>query len=98
MLVRIVKMTFLNENIASFEQIFEQHKHRIRSSEGCSHLSLYQDKAAPATFFTYSHWEDGEALENYRNSDFFKKVWGETKALFADRPEAWSLQQITTLN
>ncbi len=98
MFVRIVKLTFKKENIASFGQIFEKTKHTIRNFEGCSFLELYQDRDNPMVFFTYSHWNTEGDLENYRNSDFFKKVWGETKLLFAERPEAWSVNKIETLN
>ncbi|MFT7189145.1 MAG: quinol monooxygenase YgiN, partial [Sediminicola sp.] len=56
MFVRIVKLTFKKENIASFEQIFEGSKNRIRKAEGCTFLELLQDKENPHIFFTYSLW------------------------------------------
>jgi heme-degrading monooxygenase HmoA len=40
---------------------------------------------------TYSHWTGEEALDNYRHSELFRVTWAKTKQLFADRPEAWSL-------
>ncbi|MGB5818864.1 MAG: antibiotic biosynthesis monooxygenase family protein [Saonia sp.] len=98
MLVRIVKLTFKKENIASFKQIFKETKHTIRNFEGCSFLELYQDKNNPTVFFTYSYWDTDNDLERYRNSDFFKQVWGKTKLLFAGKPEAWSLDSIERLN
>lgn len=91
MLTRIVKMTFETENIASFERIFRASADRIRSTKGCRHLELYRDMKDPAVFFTYSLWDSEADLEAYRNSEFFAGVWGETRKLFADRPEAWSL-------
>ena len=97
MLVRIVKLTFKKENIASFEQIFDQSKQYIRDFEGCTFLELYQDKENPTIFFTYSYWENQTALEDYRKSELFKGVWGETKILFAAKPEAWSLKKISNL-
>ncbi len=98
MLVRIVKLTFKTENIASFEQIFNTTKEGIRSFEGCNFLELYQDKNNPAVFFTYSYWDNEAALDNYRHSDFFKEVWAKTKILFAGAPAAWSVNKIETLN
>ncbi len=98
MFVRIVKMTFKKENIASFERIFEQNKHDIRAFDGCLFLELYQDKGDPTIFFTYSYWEKEESLERYRESDFFKSVWTQTKSLFESKPEAWSVDKIETLN
>ena len=54
-------------------------------------LELYQDKTNLEIFFTYSHWEKEQNLEDYRNSDLFKNVWATTKTFFNDKPEAWSL-------
>ena len=98
MFVRIVKLTFKKENIASFEQIFEGSKNRIRKAEGCTFLELLQDKENPHSFFTYSLWQSEENLDNYRNSELFKTIWGETKKLFAVRAEAWSVDKKITLN
>ena len=98
MIVRIVKLTFEKENIASFERIFEDTKDTIRKTEGCSLLELYQDVTNPTVFFTFSHWESEKHLEAYRTSLFFKNVWGKTKVLFDQKPEAWSVQKIHTLN
>nr|WP_298998366.1 antibiotic biosynthesis monooxygenase [uncultured Allomuricauda sp.] len=94
MLIRIVKLTFKPENIASFESIFESSKHTILGFSGCTFLELYQDIKCPNVFFTYSHWEDELYLEAYRNSNFFKDVWQNTKALFSDKPEAWSVNKL----
>ena len=98
MLVRIVKLTFKKENIASFEAIFEENKIKIRQAEGCTFLELLQSKEAENVFFTYSYWNSTTDLENYRNSKFFKSVWNSTKLLFEDKPEAWSLMKKETVN
>ena len=86
-------MTFKPENISSFERIFKTSSHRIRSFHGCSHVALLQDKGNPCIFFTYSLWDSADDLEAYRKSDFFREVWGQTRELFAERPQAWSLKQ-----
>lgn len=93
MLTRIVQMTFEMENIPSFERIFDASRSRIRSFPGCHHLELYSDLENPMVRFTYSIWESEEALEAYRNSEYFKSVWGRTRKLFSARPKAWSLQK-----
>lgn len=98
MLVRIVKLTFKTENISSFENVFEETKQHIRNFEGCTLLELYQEKERPNVFFTYSYWDNTEALDKYRNSDFFKAVWSKTKVLFDAKPEAWSFTKKATLN
>lgn len=96
MLVRIVKLTFKVENISSFEQIFEETNRFIRNFDGCEFLEAYQEKDNPKVFFTYSHWKDETALNNYRNSDFFKSVWSRTKVLFDAKPEAWSVRKVVS--
>ena len=98
MLVRIVKLTIKKENITSFEQTFEENKQHIRNFKGCSLLELYQDKDNPSIFFTYSYWDSNESLQGYRNSDLFKGIWKRTKLLFADKPEAWSVNKNVSLN
>ena len=98
MIVRIVKLNFKRENIASFEQIFEETKDRIRNFNGCSNLELYQSIEEPGIFFTYSYWSSDEALQAYRQSEFFNRVWGNTKVLFKEQPQAWSLNTVQKLN
>ncbi len=98
MFVRIVKMSFHTEKITEFEAIFETKKELIRANKGCLLLELYQDKNNPEIFFTYSYWDKEEDLENYRNSELFKKVWTQTKTLFNDKPEAWSVDKKVSLS
>jgi quinol monooxygenase YgiN len=97
MFVRIVKMGFQPENIDTFLADFEAVKSKVRGFEGCLFLELYRDKNNTNQFFTYSYWKDEEALENYRNSDLFKGVWENTKQYFNQKPEAWSLDKLVSL-
>jgi len=97
MLVRIVKFRFRESEINTFKAIFETSKNRIRETAGCTFLELYQDKKNPTVFFTYSHWLSEDHLNTYRNSDFFTQVWSKTKLLFADKPEAWSVNKLDSL-
>lgn len=96
MIVRIVKMSFEKDKIDVFKSFFETVKHKIRNFDGCLHLELLQDKANPSHIFTCSHWESEEALNNYRHSDLFQPTWAKTKALFNDKPEAWSTTIISS--
>ncbi len=98
MLIRIVKLTFKPENIASFKQIFEESKPIILQFNGCTLLESYQDINNPNIFFTYSHWDTESDLNNYRVSDFFKNVWGNTKKLFSEKPEAWSVERVQKIS
>jgi len=97
MFVRIVKMSFHEENIPKFLENFELMKEKIRNAEGNRLLELYQDKNNPEIFFTYSYWETENDLENYRNSELFYDVWQFTKKLFNDKPEAWSVDKLVSL-
>ncbi|WP_353778360.1 antibiotic biosynthesis monooxygenase [Winogradskyella sp. 3972H.M.0a.05] len=98
MFVRIVKMSFEPSNVDAFLENFEANKNNIRAFEGCEFLELYRAKQQDNIFFTYSYWRSEDDLENYRHSDLFKAVWAKTKPLFNAKPEAWSVDKITTLN
>ncbi|HMI08216.1 MAG TPA: antibiotic biosynthesis monooxygenase family protein [Flavobacterium sp.] len=97
MFVRIVKMSFHEENIPAFLANFELMKHKIRNSPGNRFLELYQDKNDKCIFFTYSYWETEQDLENYRQSELFYDVWQFTKKLFNGKPEAWSVDKLVSL-
>ena len=93
MIIRIVKMTFMEEKVSLFQSLFDQHKDLIRAFDGVQKLELLRDQDQSNIFFTYSIWDDESHLEQYRNSDLFKMVWGQTKALFKDKAEAWSVDK-----
>jgi (4S)-4-hydroxy-5-phosphonooxypentane-2,3-dione isomerase len=97
MLVRIVKLSFHQENISTFLDNFELVKNQIRNFPGNRLLELYQDKNNPSVFFTYSYWESENDLENYRKSALFNEIWDFTKKLFNDKPEAWSVDKLDSL-
>ena len=94
MLVRIVKMTFQPSETEAFQELFQKNKEKIRGFEGCNFLELYRDKNEDNIFFTYSYWENEEALEKYRISTLFQEVWSDTKKLFSGKPEAWSVDKV----
>ena len=94
MIKRIVKMSFRQEEVENFKLIFKNNWSFIKGFEGCSHVELLQDENDRSVFFTYSLWESESHLNNYRKSDLFAKVWGATKLLFNEKPQAWSLNQI----
>lgn len=97
MIVRIVQMHFKKDAVSSFQKLFDIHKEQIRAQEGCQLLELYQDTVDSCSFYTYSYWENEEALNNYRDSALFSKVWPATKALFDQKPSAHSLTKIHSL-
>lgn len=90
-------MSFHEENIPAFLENFELIKVKIRNASGNRFLELYQDKSNKSIFFTYSYWETEDDLENYRKSELFNEVWAFTKKLFNDKPEAWSVEKLASL-
>jgi len=94
MIKRIVKLTFQDDKIDKFLQIFETSKSKIRNFEGCQHVELLQTKSPKNVFFTFSIWENETALENYRHSELFRNTWAQTKVLFSDKPAAWTVDLI----
>lgn len=98
MLVRIVRMTFQADRLSDFDTLFQTHKQLIRSFPGCLHLELHQDANDPHVRYTYSHWENQAALDAYRHSELFGKIWPDTKALFSGRPQAFSLVSMETVS
>jgi heme-degrading monooxygenase HmoA len=97
MIVRMVRMTFKEELIPDFMKVFDESKQLIRSFPGCLYLELLKNADQPHVIYTYSHWEQAADLENYRNSDLFNTTWARTKILFADKPSAWSMEQLMKL-
>ena len=88
-------MTFRNESVQTFiTEVFEQSKTRIRAFEGCRHMELVRHKTSPNLLFTLSIWDNEAALENYRASALFADTWAKTKALFAEKAEAWTVEVI----
>jgi len=97
MIKRIVKLTIKTEHLADFFDIFESSKVHIAAQPGCQHVEMLQDVNDPRLCFTYSLWDNQDSLDAYRKSALFGKVWPQTKALFDSKPEAWSLEQKSTV-
>lgn len=87
-------MTFREEELESFVLLFDKKKTLIRNFAGCTHLQLIQDQESPCILYTYSCWESEGHLNDYRRSDLFKETWVSTKALFAEKPEAFSFNRL----
>lgn len=97
MFVRIVKMSLHSKYIEDFQKMFDEKKTIIRNFKGCQLLELYQDKNNSEVFFTYSYWNAEKDLERYKQSDFFKTTWIQTKSYFNAKPEAWSVSKKISL-
>lgn len=92
MINRIVKMEFKDENCQDFADFSEEIKNTIRNFEGCHELNIHRDIKHKNIFFTCSVWENEEALNKYRKSDFFNNIWPQTKKWFSAKPHAWSTE------
>lgn len=89
-MIRIVKLTLDPTHLPSFLAHFDTVKEQINSFPGCLGMQLLLDQKKEGVIFTYSKWENPEALENYRNSVLFASIWPTVKQWFAAKPEAWS--------
>lgn len=94
---RIVKMTFRPEEVNNFLEVFAECSSSIRAFPGCLHLELWRGKRQEHVLFTFSKWENEEALENYRHSELFQTTWAKTKPLFAEKAAAWSVDTLAEL-
>lgn len=96
MIKRIVKLYIRIDQVENFIELFNQNKKTIRSFDGCFHAECLQSVDDPCVFFTYSHWQSVDHLNKYRHSEIFRKIWKQTKALFGDKPIAWSTKEVST--
>ncbi len=84
-------MTFREDAVEAFvSEVFENSKAQIRAFPGCRHMELLQHTQTSNVLFTLSYWDDEAALNGYRASELFGDTWEKTKALFAEKAEAWS--------
>lgn len=91
MITRIVKMTFIHQNIDSFKEIFYESQKLITAFDGCIRLELMKDVSNECIFFTISYWQSEDKLNSYRDSYLFKNTWSKVKPLFSEKAMAWSL-------
>lgn len=98
MIIRIVKLTFQPDKVDEFVRLFEEERKTIASFDGCRKVDLWKDNDSENVFFTYSEWRDKESLENYRNSEFFKTTWKRAKTFFAEKAQAWSVKQVSSVS
>ncbi len=97
MIIRIVKLTFKEENVETFKTYFPTVSDQIRHQPGCNLLQAWQDIHKPNIFFTYSLWDSETDLNNYRDSAFFGVFWKTVKPWFGDKAEVWSFDKLIEL-
>ena len=89
-MIRIVRMTFWENKVSDFIQLFEERKMDIRNFNGCNHLELWRDEKEAHIFYTYSIWKGPENLEAYIQSELFADTWSRVKIWFKEKPMAFS--------
>ena len=97
MVIRIVKLTFREEEADTFKKYFATVCDIIRAQEGCNSLQAWQDIHQPEIFFTYSIWNGEEDLNRYRDSAFFLQFWKTVKPWFAAKAEVWTFDKLVDL-
>lgn len=90
-------MTFRPEYLDELDRILKEFTPSIRAFPGCHHLEILRDIHEPHLAASYSLWDNEDALNAYRKSELFGKVWPKLKAGFSDKPVAHSYERIMTL-
>jgi quinol monooxygenase YgiN len=93
MMIRIVKLHFQDDKIDQFLAFFDTIKEKVNEFPGCLGMKLLHDINNPSIVMTYSHWNEAQDLENYRTSETFGTIWPTIKPWFAEKPEAWSVEE-----
>ena len=94
MITRIVKLSIDPKHKKKFTTLFLDNRNKITAFNGCYSVELLADINDENIFFTYSKWENKEAIEAYRSSPIFKGIWGNVKPLFSEKAQAWSTKAI----
>ncbi len=92
MITRIVKMNVNVLDVKKFKDLVQAYQNKILAAQGCKQVNIMCDKKIKTKFFSYSIWESEQDLENYRNSEMFKKTWNEVKQLFSSPAQAWTVE------
>lgn len=95
MIHRVVRMTFHSDQVEPFRALFAQVHHAIEAQPGCLGVRLWSDTRWPHILSTFSQWESEADLDAYRNSEFFRSTWAQTRPLFAAPPVATSYADVT---
>ncbi|HAW72952.1 MAG TPA: antibiotic biosynthesis monooxygenase [Flavobacteriales bacterium] len=90
-ILRIVRMEFEEQSVASFDVLFQEIHERIQAFDGCERVMVLTSTSQANQRTTMSWWKDEASLNAYRKSEFFGAVWPRTKALFSKDPIAWSM-------
>ena len=94
MIIRLVKMTFKPEESARFLSLYQAVQPKILLFPGCLSVDLLHEVLDEHAYTTYSRWQSHEALEAYRQSDFFKATWSEVRQMLRTKTLAVSYRKV----
>lgn len=89
-ILRVVRMTFVPSEVEDFMRYFSRIQSEILDMPGCRSVHLCVDKNASHVLTTFSIWDSELDLNNYRKSEWFGRIWPQTKAKFERPAEATS--------
>jgi quinol monooxygenase YgiN len=92
---RIVRLSFEEDKRQDFTKVFKKHQQSMKENfSECISLEAFEDKKQPGLFFTFSVWQEPASLEKYRDSEYFREIWGTIKPWFNEKAQAWSLDKV----
>ena len=94
MITRIVKLHLQEEKVEDFLLLFDQVVTKVNGFPGCQKMYMLRDINNQSIFITHSLWDSEEDLNKYRDSELFKLIWPTIKPWFAEKPQAWSLDNV----
>ena len=94
MITRIVKLHFQEEKVTDFLALFDQVVTKVNGFPGCKKMYMLRDINNQSIFITHSLWNTEEDLNKYRDSELFQTIWPTIKPWFAEKPQAWSLDNV----
>ena len=89
LILRIVGLPVREEDEPELLRAFDDAFPLIRALPGCNHLALIGRRGGP-DYLTLSVWESAQALEDYRKSPLFARIWPRIRKTLRDDPWAES--------
>ena len=78
-----------------FMAIFDQVRTSIETQPGCLGLEIWESMHEHQySIWTISSWQSVQHLDQYRESELFRKTWTQVKPLFSSKAQAWTLSSI----
>ncbi len=93
MITRIVHLQFKEEFLPALLLKLPEIKNIVTAQIGCNSLKIVRAESDNRVF-TVSTWDSEQDLNNYRDSEQFKKIWSFFKPNFTSKAEAWTTVEI----